>query len=275
MLDGLRATTIALGLLLAAVPTCAQPIPPPAKPAEEELQNDSDPTKSVFLSVRNEYFNLSDDAWINVLVIRSDRVLLRKHRRLGGKLGILTRFDLPVVTAHFDGTTQTGLGDLYAQALYVPWLTPGFALAMGSGMAFPTATARSLGMGKWRVAPLVAPVWFFPERKGYFLVRLHQFVSFAGPSDRRDTNYLLTAPTLLYRFHPRWWIVLDTEMKTDWEQDNHASFRSGLQIGYFVTPLFAIAIKPEVPWGGHREAAPSIPGNWALKLTITRHRRRN
>ena len=270
---GSKAATIALGLLLTAMPMCGQTNPPP-KPAEE-FENESNPTQTVFLSVRNQYLNRSDGNWTNALAIRSDRIFMRKHKRLSGKAGILTRFDLPVAISEVGGTTHAGLGDLYAQALHVPWLTPRFAVALGSGITIPTATHRTLGGGKWVSAPLLVPVWFFPERKGFFFVKLHQFVSFAGPSDRRDFNYLLSTPTLVYRFRPRWWVGMDTEVKTDWEQDNQVSFRSGLEIGHVVKPRYALAVKLEVPWGGHREAAPSVPGDWALKQIITRYRRRD
>jgi hypothetical protein len=58
------------------------------------------------------------------------------------------------------------------------------------------------------------------------------------------------------------------------EQDNHVSLRSGFEIGHVVKPRYALAVKLEVPWGAHREAAPSVPGDWALKLIVTRYRRR-
>jgi len=264
----MKAAGIVLAILLNVLLGSAQTNPPPG-PVEEKVRDESDPTQSVFLSVRNEYFNLNDEAWTNSLIIRSDRVFLRKRRRLGGKLGILTRFDVPMVTTGVGGTTHAGLGDLYGQALYIPWLTPGFAVAVGSGLTFPTATHRSLGGGKWRVAPVVAPIWFFPKRKGFFFVKLQQFVSFAGDPDRPDSNHLLATPTLVYRVRPRWWILLDTEIKTDWERDNHLSFRTGFQVGHVVTPRLAIAVKPEVPWGGHRE------GDWALKTILTWYRRRD
>lgn len=262
----MKALGFALGFLLLGLPAFAQSNPPPEP--EEEVRDESDPTQSVFFSVRNEYFNLSNQAWTNVLILRSDRVFLRRRRRLGGKLGILTRFDVPMVTTGVGGATHAGLGDLYAQALYVPWMTPRFAVALGSGLTFPTATDQTLGGGKWRAAPVVAPIWFFPERKGFFLVKLQNYVSFAGDPDRPDSNYLLITPTFTRRFRPRWWILLDTEIKTDWERANCHSFRTGLQIGHVVTPRIAIAVKPEVPWGGHRE------GDWAVKTIFTWYRKR-
>ena len=262
-----REIACAIVFVLQALSACAQTNPAPQQPPEEELQNEDDPTKAVFFSVRNEFFNLQDGAWINAVIFRTDRAFLKKHRRLGGKVGVLTRFEIPQVTSHIGGATHAGLGDLYAQLLYVPWLTPGFAVAMGSGLVFPTATDERLGGGKWRAAPLVAPVWFFP-RRGFFLVKFQQHVSFAGDADRPDSNFLLTTPTLLYRFHRKWWIHADTEMKTDWERGNHASFRSSFGIGRMFASRYGVLIKPEVPWGPHRE------GDWALKLVITRHRSR-
>jgi hypothetical protein len=266
MRRGLKATTITLGLLLTALSVCAQTNPPAAKPLEEEFQNEEDPTRAVFLSVRNELFNLQDGAWINAVTLRKDQALFKKRGWLGGKVGILTRFDLPQVTSHLGGATHAGLGDVYGQVVYVPWLTPRFALATGSGMTFPTATDKTLGGGQWRIAPLIAPVWYLPPKKGFFLVKFQQFVSFAGDRDRPDSTFLLTTPQLLYRFRRRWWLLADTEMKTDWERDNHASFRSGFGIGRIVSSRYGLLIKPEVPWGGHRE------GDWTLRISLTRYR---
>ena len=262
-----QALGLSLGLLFLAATGFAQTNPP--SPAEEGVKDESDPTQSVFLSVRNEYFNLNGEAWTNALIVRSDRIVFRKRRRLGGKLGVLTRLDLPVVTTGLGGATHVGLGDLYAQALYVPWLSPRFALALGSGLTFPTATDRTLGGGKWRVVPTVAPIWFLPHRKGLFFIKAQQYVSFAGESDRAESNHLLTTPTFVRRVGSRWWILLDTEIRTDWERDNHTSFRSGFQVGRILTPRFAIAVKPEIPWGGHRE------GDFAVKTIFTWYRRRN
>jgi hypothetical protein len=245
--------------LVGAVPAvCQSSTPAPG----DEFKNDTDPTQLVFFGVRQEYFNLEDGAWVNMLILRSDRAFLKKRGWLGGKVGLLTRFDLPVTAAGFDQTTEAGLGDLYGQVLYLPFLTPRFALGTGSGLVFPTATHRSLGSGKWQLAPLGGPIWFFPHRKGYFLVKAQDFFSFSGDDKRPNIHFLLTTPTLLYRLTPRWWILVDTESKTNWERDNRTSFRSGVQVGRIFRRRFAVWIKPEVPWGGNRE------GDWALKVAL-------
>ena len=261
-----RKLGLALVVLISGCLWAQNPQPQNQASEDEKLQSESNPTQSVFLSIRNEYFNLADGNWVNALIVRSDKVFFKKNRRLGGKAGILTRFDFPIATAQVGGATQAGLGDLYTQFVYVPWLTPRFALAMGSGFTLPTATHSTLGSGKWQAAPVVAPVWFFPERKGYFLVKLQNFVSFAGAGSRPDVNYLLTTPTVFYRFHRRWWVLLDTEAKTNWERDHRVSFRSGIQVGHAVSPRIALFVKNEAPWGEHRE------GDWALKVGMIVYR---
>lgn len=164
--------------------------------------------------------------------------------------------------AGFGQTTEAGLGDLYSQFLHVPFLTPRFAQVTGSGLVFPTDTHRSLGSGKWQLAPLGAPIWFFPRRKGFFFVKVQDFISFAGDDRRPNIHFLLTTPTVLYRLTPRWWILVDTESKTNWERDDRTSFRSGFAVGYTFNRRVTAWIKPEVPWGGNRE------GDWALKIAL-------
>jgi hypothetical protein len=118
--------------------------------ASVEGASDSNPLGVVLLQFRNEYYNLNDGNWTNALIIRSDRVFLKKNN-LGGKLGILTRFDLPIVAADIGSSTHAGLGDLYGQFTYVLYLTPKFGLFLGSGASEPSATYKTLGTGKWTI----------------------------------------------------------------------------------------------------------------------------
>jgi hypothetical protein len=258
---------VVLGLLLAVCPVRAQ-TSPPSPPAEQPEQTSADdPLKAVFFSVRNEYANQLGADWAEALIVRSDRAWLRRHNRLGGKVGLLSRVDVPIVTAHADGATQTGLGDLYAQIVHVPFLTRHFALAMGSGLTFPTATSQTAGFGKWQLAPILVPVWFFPARKGFFLIKLHEHVSFAGDATRPDVNYLQTTPSVVYNFRRLWWVSLDTEATTDWQRENRVSFRSGVELGHVVLGRrFGLSVKPEIPWGVNRT------GDWTVKVILTRYR---
>ena len=237
----------------------------PAPPIDT-APNQDDPTKAVFFNIRNEFSDLQGEAWTNAVIARSDRALLRTRPRLGGKVGILTRVDVPIVSADPGDRAQVGLGDIYAQASVVPWLTPRFALAMGSGLTFPTATTSSLGAGKWQVAPVVAPIWFLPNRKGFALVRLHGHLSFAGDDDRPPVRTLEIVPGVIWHFARGWWTLVDTNTTIDWEDGRRASRRTGVEIGYVVRRAWGVSIKPEIPWGANRK------GDWKLVAILTRYR---
>ncbi len=260
-----------LGLVLAVRTSLAQ-TPPPAPPQEPvpdvEAARETDPTKSVFLSLRSEYFNLRGNDWRWMQIVRSDRVWLRQKGWLGHEVGLLTRIDLPIAALRAAGDTHVGVGDVYVQSLWVPWIKRNSALAIGSGLVLPTATHQAAGRGKWQAAPLFAPIWYFPNRRGVVLAKVQQYVSVAGNRNRPDVNHLLVTPTLLYTLNPRWWILVDTETKTDWENDNRSSFKSGIQVGHVVSARFAVYLKHEIHWGEFRE------GDFNLKLAFTWYRRR-
>ena len=231
----------------------------PAAQAAEPGQ-DTDPTKPVLFSLRDEYYNLQGGNWINAFIFRKDEIFLKESKFPGQARGLLVRMELPVTTSHLGGDTNIGLGDGYLQALLIPRLGGPFLLGIGTGLVLPTATDRSLGTGKWTIAPLVAPVWFLPNQ-GYALVKVQEFESFAGPSSRPDISYLLITPTVLWRVSPRNWVLVDSESRTSWTQDV-TSYRSGILFGRMFSSRAGVSLKAEVPWGNHRL------GDWTLKAVF-------
>lgn len=244
------------GLLLLCASSIAQ---------QQQTQDgaDEDPTRAVFLSVREEYRNLANEAWNNRIVLRKDVALLRSWRLV--PRGFLARADLPIATTHAGSETHTGLGDLYGQFLIVPHASPQFAFAAGTGMVFPTATNKTIGAGKWQIAPLVAPVWYLRPTKGFFFVKVQDMISFAGAGDRADIHHLLVSPTVLYRPVRRWWIVADLESRTNWENDNRSDFRAGFQVGRIIAGRLGFAVKPEIPFGGTKL------GDWTMQFSVIRY----
>ena len=138
-------------------PALAQTPQAGSQPQEPEAGVEDNPTRAVFFSVREEYRNQIDGGWNNLLVLRRDEVVL-KGKRGGGRNGFLLRTDVPITTTHLGSETHTGLGDIYGQALYIPYLSRKFAFVTGTGIIFPTATHKTLGQGKWQVAPLAVRV---------------------------------------------------------------------------------------------------------------------
>ena len=225
------------------------------------MGEDTDPTRPVLFSLREEYYNLPDGNWINNFILRKDELVWKEKTFPGRARGVLLRMELPETTAHFGGESEGGLGDGYVQALFLPQLSGPFLLAAGTGLVLPTATERVLGGGKWTIAPLVAPVWFIPRQR-YAFVKVQEFESFAGPSSRPDVSFLLITPTYLTRVGQRYWVLVDSESRTDWTRGDVTSFKSGLLVGTMFSPRLGLSIKAEVPWGNHRL------GEWTLKATL-------
>jgi hypothetical protein len=249
-----------------SIPAIAQVTQPGSQqPAQQpEAGVEDNPTRTVFLSIRNEYRNLRNGAWNNRAILRKD-VLVLKGKPVINR-GLLLRADIPITTTRVGSETKTGLGDLYGQMLYIPHITPRFAFVAGSGVVLPTATHKTLGFGKWQVAPLAAPVWFLSERRGFFLVRIQDFISIAGVGDRPDIHILFVNPTLLFVPIKRWWVPVEIESRTNWKNEKKTDFRAGLGLGRAITPKFGLEVRFEVPFGGTRS------GDWTIKVAGIRYK---
>jgi len=259
LITGFAFALVAALFLTVSTTTAGQTSEPTPSPAQAEAGVDDDPTRAVFFSVREEFRNLRGGAWNNRVVLRKDAVVL-KGKHGGGRTGYLLRTDVPITTTHLGSETHNGLGDIYAQALYIPYLSRKFAFVTGSGIVLPTATHKSLGLGKWQVAPLAVPVWFLPQKKGYFLVRVQDFISIAGVGDRPDVHALFVNPTLNYIPAKRWAVQVEAETRTNWKNQNRTDFRVGFGAGKVLTPRFFLGVKCEVPIG------PTRSGDWTLKV---------
>ncbi len=204
-------------------------------------------------------------SWNNRVVLRKDAVVL-KGKRGGGRNGYLLRTDVPITTTHLGSETHTGLGDIYGQALFIPYLTRKFAFVVGTGVVIPTATHRTLGFGKWQVAPLAVPVWFLRRKRGFFMVKFQNFTSVAGVGDRPDVHALFVNPTLNYIPARRWVIQADAESRTNWKNGNRTDFRIGFGAGRVMTRRLFLGVKCEVPFGGTRS------GDWTMRVTTIFYR---
>ncbi|HJS51804.1 MAG TPA: hypothetical protein VJ781_07870 [Pyrinomonadaceae bacterium] len=232
-----------------------EPQPSNVEGAEE------DPTKPIGFSIRNEYKNLRNGAWANGIIFRFDHVALKQLQNPGGLKGVILRFDVPWNTVHVGTRTETGLGDIYVQAIYVPRASRGFSFAVGSGFVLPTATNDLLGTGKLILAPTAVPIWNFPKSRRRLLIRFQNFFSVAGKSSRPDINYFVAAPALIGRLHGKWWYTADTELRWHWRAGLGSGI-SGFLVGRLVKGKFGIAFKPEIPWG------PGRAGDFNLKFAV-------
>ena len=230
------------------------------------VENDANPSQAVLFSLRPEVYRPSEDVTQAALIFRYDQASMRERRWLPGRRGVLLRFEMPVSYTHSGDTVQqAGLGDLYAQALSIPYFSRTFAFFVGTGLKIPTATDQVLGSGKWTLAPLAGPIWFLPTR-ALFLVKVQELVSIAGDSARPDVNTLLITPVFIQTVKTRWWILVDSETNTNWERDGRTGLKSGLQLGRITSASFSLWVKPEVYWGPNRD------GRWNLKFGLVWYR---
>jgi hypothetical protein len=244
-------------LVVCAVPAAAQ--------QGEDAQTDSDPTKPVFLSARPEFYKISDDVQRSVLIARYDAAVLKGRSLFGSKSGVIMRFELPLAHGSAFGDSATGLGDAYGQFFLLPYASRRFVWVAGSGLVIPTATDRLLGGGKWIVAPITLPVWRLS--RGLFFVKVQNFISVAGDEARPDVNFLLIAPTLITAVGRGWWILVDTETKSNWKADGETGVKSGFQVGRRLKGSLGLWVKPEVWWGPNRD------GDWNLKFGFILYQR--
>jgi hypothetical protein len=258
------ALALSLGVTRGAAAQSSSP-PPPAPDAAQEQADDSNPARPVLFSLRPEWYSRTPDVTQAAVILRYDQLMLRGRPWVPGRRAIL-RFELPTTATRVTGVpTQAGIGDAYAQVLLVPSLSRRVALVAGTGVLIPTASDSLLGSGKVALAPAVGPLVFFGPRTLLF-VKVQDFVSIAGDADRPDFHYLLITPIWLHAIGRQWWVMLDTETKTNWEDDGRTGVKSGVQVGRAFKGRFGMWVKPEVWWG------PNQSGQWNLKIGLVWHR---
>jgi hypothetical protein len=228
---------------------------------EEEAGEDADPTRPILFSFRDEYSRLRNQAWQNLVILRADAAIFERLALPGRARGFLLRADVPFPVVHAGTSTQGGLGDAYGQVLILPSITPLFWLPFGTGVVLPTATSQQLGMGKLILAPAAIPVLLFPGH-GFAFVKLQDWFSVAGGSDRPRVHYLTVTPTFLWRIRGGWWTLVDAETNTNWLLGGRTWAKAGFLLGKMFTPRYGLSLKAEVPFGAYR------PGDWTLKVVV-------
>ncbi len=249
--------------LVIACPVAAQEMADTTGAAEraDAIGQDTDPTKPIIFSVREEFTSLSDNSYVNIVVLRADRLVLEGLGVPGPVRGVLTRLDIPIVSFSNPSTTETGLGDVYIQALVAPRIQGNFAMAAGTGLQMPTGTSSVLGQGKWIASPAIVPVWFIP-REGYAYIKFQDWFSFAGQSNRPAVHYLTMTGLILHRISKLWWGMLDAESNTNWMNDGRTWFKAGGLVGVMLTNRVGIWVKGEIPFGQFRV------GDWSIKASL-------
>ena len=105
----------------------------------------------------------------------------------------------PTATGSIERTTHFG-DTILAQVLSPAGTKPGSGIA--PTRIFPTAGSDLTGQGKWQIGPAVGGGYV--TKKFMIAALVQQWWSFAGDSDRRDTNQMNLLPLIYYFFGEGW-----------------------------------------------------------------------
>jgi hypothetical protein len=172
----------------------------------------------------------------------------------------------PTCGTSFPGAT--GVGDLQVFDLISikqSWGRWGF----GPGLSFPTASAKSLGSGKWEAGPAFALMYTGIRNLTAGAV-LQNPISYAGSPDRPAVSQLIITPTFTFNLREGWFVGLsDFNWSFNWHDGGAATIPLGGQIGKVQRigkQPFSIAF--EAGGAAARPSGLSNPG-WILGFEIT------
>jgi hypothetical protein len=112
------------------------------------------------------------------------------------------------------GPNVFGLGDLTDAVLYTRTTPKGLMWGVGAAVGIPTATDDLLGSGKWQAGPALrlgyqAGAWQFG------LLATNRW-SFAGDSDRANTNQLLMRGLIRRTLGTKWFFISGPIITANW-----------------------------------------------------------
>ena len=133
---------------------------------------------------------------------------------LSKDLTLVTRTILPVLSQPTPAGTQNGIGDLNPSFFFVPKGKGPWTLGFGPTLVLPTASASSLGSGKWSAGPAAVAVY----SKGPWVAGalLNNVWSFAGDNDRGAVSAFLLQPFINYNLPNGWYLVTSPIVTANW-----------------------------------------------------------
>ena len=146
--------------------------------------------------------------------------------------------------------TTTGFGDtiLLEMLSPAPSIAGNWLLGIGPTFIFPTASTNFTGQGKWQAGP-AAVVGYLANKYilGFFV---QNWTSFAGDSNRSNTNQMNLQPIAVYFLPGGWSIGYSGNILSNWKADEKNSWTVpiGVNVGkvvkFGILPVKNIACGP-------------------------------
>jgi hypothetical protein len=179
----------------------------------------------------------------------------------------LIKITLPFYVTVPGPINQSGLGDLQLFDLLSfkqSWGRWGF----GPALAFPTASNRALGNGRWEAGPAFGAIYTGIKNLSAGAI-VQNPISYAG-SHRPNVNLMLISPTLTYNMRDGWFAGLaDFNWAFDWTRSGAATIPLGVQLGKVVR-IGKQPVSLSIEAGGTAARAANIPNpGWILGFELS------
>lgn len=164
-----------------------------------------------------------------------------------------------------DASNKRGLSDLWHASFFTPNQTGNFIWGVGLNLALPTATADSLGSGKWDVGPAFRLTYRTDRWNLGALVA--QRWSFAGSSNRSDVNQLLIRGSIRRQLGDDWYLVSAPIITANWDVSGQKWL---VPLGGGIGRQFAIG---DFPWawsiqGFANVIKPDSAPDWLIRFGV-------
>ena len=159
-----------------------------------------------------------------------------------------------------------GIGDIQSTLFFSPPSSTTLILGVGPVFQFPSASATSLGSGKWEMGPAAAGILTW----GSWVVgaQVYNLWSFAGDGTRPGVNQMLLQPLVNYTLPGDWYLTSSPQVTADWKASSRD--RWTVPVGAGIGKLIPIgrqsmSVQAEAYYNVERPAGAST---WTAILTV-------
>jgi hypothetical protein len=188
---------------------------------------------------------------------------------LPGDWVAISRTILPLVNEPGGDSGQGytfGIGDIQQTFFFTPPSSETFIWGFGPVFQFPSASATTLGTGKWEIGPTVAAILNWgPWQLG---AQINNLWSFAGDPSRDAVNQMFLQPQVNYTLPGAWYLIWGPQFTANWKAG--AGDRWTVPVGAGFGKVFslgqrALSVQAE---GYYNAVHPSGGPTWSAILTI-------
>jgi len=178
--------------------------------------------------------------------------------------GTIPGLPFPPIGKPGDVVKTSGLGDIIYQLFLSP-AKPGKVIwGIGPALTFPTASNPTLGNEKYAAGPAIV-VLAQPGRTTLGVVAMNSW-SYAGKSDRQDTNQFSLQYFIDYGLGGGWSLATSPMMTANWKAKGK---RWLVPVGGGINKMFKGKVPVQLKFHAYWHAAkPDSSSNWQLMIAI-------